>query len=93
MFTRPRDKHGFLATDYEILKHFFELYRATVDKCGIHEDYIYNMDEKGAAIRKIRSVRCILSKGVKRPLLPYDWNREWATVIECVSVTRKVLSF
>ncbi len=76
MFTRPRDKHRFLATDYEILEHFFELYRATVDKYGIREDDIYNMDEKGVAIRKIGSVRCIVSKGVERPLLPHDGNRE-----------------
>jgi hypothetical protein len=70
MFTRPRDKQRFLATDYEILKRFFKLYRATVDKYGIYKDDIYNIDEKGAVIRKIRSVRYIVSKGAKRPLLP-----------------------
>ncbi len=93
MFTRPRDKKRFLATDYEILKHFFELFRVTKEKYKIHDDDIYNMDEKGAAIGKIGSVRCIVSKHAKKPYIAQDGNREWATVIECVNVTGRVLSF
>ena len=39
------------------------------EKYKIYNDDIYNIDEKGAAIKKIRSVRYIISKYIKEPYI------------------------
>jgi hypothetical protein len=53
---------------------------------------IYNIDEKGAAIGVIGKQRYIVSKSEKRPKSTQDGNREWATLVEYISLKAKVLS-
>jgi hypothetical protein len=50
------------------------------------------MDEKGAAMGIIAKERCIVSKSEKTPTIVQDGNREWYMIIECISLTGKVLS-
>ena len=37
-------------------------------------------------------IRCIVSKSEKRPKSSHDGSREWATLVEAISLTGKVLS-
>jgi hypothetical protein len=50
------------------------------------------MEEKGAALGVTGKQRCIVSKSEKRPKSAQDGNREWATLVECISLKGKVLS-
>jgi len=50
------------------------------------------MDEKGVALGVGMKVRSIVSKRNKQPKSSHDGNREWATLIEAISLTGKVLS-
>jgi hypothetical protein len=50
------------------------------------------MDEKGAMMGVIGQQRCIISKSEKRPKSLQDGNREWVTLIECISLLGTVLS-
>jgi hypothetical protein len=63
-----------------------------VKEHDIQPEDTYNMDEKGAAMGAIGKQRCIVSKSEKRPKSTQDGNREWATLVECISLKAKVLS-
>ena len=92
MFTTPQDKNRFLSEDFDIISHFFDLYSETVTEHRIWPEDIYNMDEKGAMMGVIGQQRCIVSKAEKRPKHTQDGNREWVTLVECVSLVGAVLS-
>ena len=92
MFTTPQDRNRQLSEDYDIIAHWFDLYRETVEEHDIQPEDTYNMDEKGAAMGVIGKQRYIVSKSERRPKSTQDGNREWATLIECISLKGKVLS-
>jgi hypothetical protein len=92
MFTTPQDKNRYLSEDYGIISHFFDLYSETVTEHDIQPEDTYNMDEKGAMMGVIGQQRCIVSKSEKRPKYAQDGNREWVTLVECVSISGAVLS-
>ena len=76
MFTTPQDRNRQLSEDYDIIAHWFDLYRETVEEYNIRPEDIYNIDEKGAAMGVIGKQRCIVSKSEKRLKLTQDRNRE-----------------
>jgi hypothetical protein len=92
MFTTPQDKNRYFSEDYDIISHFFQLYDKTIKEYDIQPEDRYNMDEKGAMMGVIGQQRCIVSKAEKRPKYAQDGNREWVTLIECVSFLGAVLS-
>ena len=81
-----------MSEDYNVISHWFELYRKTVDSYDIQPEDTYNADEKGVAMGMTGKQRCIVSKSEKRPKSSQDGSREWATLFECVSLKGKVLS-
>ena len=91
-FTTPQDRNRQLSEDYDIIAHWFDLYQETVKEHDIQPEDTYNMDEKGVAMGVIGKQRCIVSKSEKRPKSTQDGSREWATLVECISLKAKVLS-
>ena len=92
VFIAPQDRNRQLSEDPDIIAHWFELYKDTIDEHNIEPEDIYNIDEKGAALEITGKERCIVSKSEKRPKTTQDGNREWCTVLECISLKGKVLS-
>jgi hypothetical protein len=92
VFTNPQDRNRQLSEDWEIMSYWFQLYKETLEEYVVKPDNIYNMDEKGVALGQGMKVRSIVSKSNKQPKSSHDGNREWATLIECISLTGKVLS-
>lgn len=55
-------------------------------KYGIHEEDIYNFDETGFQMGVITTAKVITgSEQGNRPVTIQLGNREWVTVIECIS--------
>ena len=92
VFISPQDRNRQLSEDPEIITHQFELYHNVVSEHNIQPKDTYNIDEKGTAIGIIIEERCIVSKSEKQPKSVQDGNREWCTVIECISLKAQVLS-
>jgi hypothetical protein len=92
VFVTGLDKERFLAQDREIFEHFFNLYRETKAKFSVHDDDIYNMDEKGCLICVIGKMRVILSRHeADSKYMTQCGNREWVSLIECISVLGRTL--
>ena len=92
VFTTPQDRNRQLSEDWDIISHWFQLYEETIKKYTIQPEDTYNMDEKGVALGQGLKTRCIVSKSEKRPKSSQDGSREWATLVEAISLTGKVLS-
>ena len=65
VFTTLQDRNRQLSEDWEIMSHWFQLYKETLEKYDIKPDNIYNMDEKGVALGQGMKVRSIVSKSNK----------------------------
>jgi hypothetical protein len=50
------------------------------------------MDEKGCMLGVIGKLRVIVSRAERKPYMTQCGNREWVSLIECVSVSGRVLS-
>jgi hypothetical protein len=74
------------ASDLEIFKYWFELYKFTVDKYGIAEPDRYNMDEKGFAMGIIGSKKIIVRRSDCNNYRIHPGSREWVSFIEAVSM-------
>jgi hypothetical protein len=85
-FVAGLDKERADAQDPEIFHHWFELYRTTVRKYNIKLRNCYNMDEKGVMMGYIGKVKVIISKQEKKIYMTQPGNREWVSLIECISV-------
>ena len=87
-FVSALDKERAEAQDQDIFRHWFELYKTTVEKYSIQPHNRYNMDEKGIMMGLIRKVRVIVSKYDKKIYMTQPGNREWISLIECISFDR-----
>ena len=65
VFINPRNRNRQLSKDPNIITHWFQLYKETVDEHNVQPEDTYNMDEKGAAMGLIAKERCIVSKSKK----------------------------
>jgi hypothetical protein len=74
------------------MSYWFQLYKETVKKFKVQPEDIYNMDEKGVALGPGMKPRSMVSKSNKRLKSSRDGSREWATLIEAISLTGKILS-
>ena len=68
----------------------FELYTTTLVKYGISDEDSYNMDEKGFAMGTADSSKVII-KGTTTPFNVHPGNRDWVSLIECISSRGAVL--
>jgi hypothetical protein len=63
-----------------------------VKEYNIDSNDIYNIDEKGILMGVIKKVKVLISKHEKKNYMIYDGSREWVTLIECISLSRKVIN-
>src|SRR6266480_1859128 len=85
-FVTGLDKERVEAQNRDIFCHWFELYKTTVEKYNIQPRNRYNMDEKGVMMGFIGKVRVIVSKHDKKIYMTQPGNREWVSLIECISL-------
>jgi hypothetical protein len=58
------------------MSYWFQLYKETLKEYVVKPDNIYNIDDKGVALRQGIKVRSIVSKSNKQPKSLYNGNRE-----------------
>jgi hypothetical protein len=72
--------------DPKVIKQWFETVREAIQEHGIHEDDIWNFDETGFAMGLCTTSKVITAvERSERPRRVIQGNREWVTIIECVS--------
>ena len=89
-YNRNLDQSRKDAGSPEILRDWFELYTTTLVKYGISDEDTYNMDEKGFAMGIADSSKVII-KGTTTPFNVHPGNRDWVSLIECISSRGTVL--
>jgi hypothetical protein len=73
------------AASLELIRTFLELVEATRLRLGIQLHDIYNMDETEIAIGVCNNTRVLTSTHKRKAYVKSSENREWITVVECVS--------
>jgi hypothetical protein len=91
-FVPPLDKERLVATDPEQIQRYFELFAKVKAEKKIHDDDVWNMDEKGVMMGVIAKVRVVVDRGIKHPYMTQPGGREWVSLIECVCSNGRVLS-
>jgi hypothetical protein len=72
--------------DPNIIKQWFTTVREAIQEHGIHDDDIWNFDETGFAMGLCSTSKVITAvERSERPRRVIQGNREWVTIIECVS--------
>ena len=89
-FKRNLDQSRKDASHPKILKEWFELYMTTRAKYGVADEDIYNMDEKGFAMGIADSSKVIVKRETT-PFIVHPGNRDWVSLIECISSRGTVL--
>ena len=88
----PLDKERAMAQNPEILSGWFNLYLQTKTTYEVDERDIYNMDEKGFMQGVIAKYKVMVSKyDKKKAYMTQCRNREWVSLIECVSMDGRSL--
>jgi hypothetical protein len=68
------------------IRDWFRLVRNTIARYGILDEDIYNFDETGFQMGVIATAKVITgAERSKKPVLIQPGNREWVTVIDCIS--------
>ena len=73
-FVTELNKQQAKAQNPDIFKHWFELYRTTVQKYNIKPQNCYNMNEKGILSGVIGKVKVIISKHKKKMYMTQPGN-------------------
>lgn len=72
--------------DPKVIRQWFETVCKAIQEHGIHEDDIWNFDETGFAMGLCTTSKVITAvERSERPRRVIQGNREWVTIIECVS--------
>lgn len=90
-WSRALDQSRKDASDLETIQHWFEIYTATCEKYGIAMSDRWNMDEKGFALGVIDSKKIVVRANDYKRFRIQPGNREWTSLIECVSVDGRKL--
>jgi hypothetical protein len=91
-FVSPLDKSRALAGDEEQIRHYFALFKKTKEEYNIHDDDVYNMDEKGVMMGVLAKLHIVVSRSQKKPFITQPGSREWVSMIECICRDGRVLS-
>ena len=84
-YTRKYDYQRAKCEDPTIIRDWFRLIRNTIEKYGILEEDIFNFDETGFQMGVISTAKVITGANRGKPVSVQPGNREWVTVIECIS--------
>lgn len=88
----PRSMDRIVAQDRATFVRWFHLFIEQKEKHQVHDDDVYNMDEKGVALGVAGKQRVIIPKTEKNPHTSGgSGNREWATATETCSLTGRIL--
>jgi hypothetical protein len=68
-----------------IIRDWFRLIQNTIAKYGILDEDIYNFDETGFQMGVISTAKVITGAKRSKPVSVQPGNREWVTVIDCIS--------
>jgi hypothetical protein len=85
-YTRKYDYQRAKCEDPTIIRDWFRLVRNTIEKYGILEEDIYNFDETGFQMGVISTAKVITGANKGKPVSVQPGNREWVTVIDCISL-------
>jgi len=75
----------------EAIREFLQLYEQLRVELGIHNEDTWNMDETGKALGVCANTRVLAGSQKKKAYYQSPENREWASIIECISATGKKL--
>ena len=75
------------ARDPDNLQAWFSLFTATTFEYGIPQCDWYNMDEKGFMKGISDNVKVIISRNDKEAFTIQHGNRDWVSIVECISTT------
>jgi len=75
------------AAGSEAIQAFLELFERTVKRLDIQADDIWNMDETGIALGVCTNTRVLARAGKKKAYIKEPGNREWVSIIECISAS------
>ena len=75
----------------EQIRAFLELFERTRRRLNIRTEDTWNMDETGTALGVCTNTRVLASSQKKKAYVRSPENREWVSVIECVSATGRKL--
>jgi len=84
-YTRKYDYQRAKCEDPTIIRDWFRLVRNTIEKYGILEEDIYNFDETGFQMGVTPTAKVITGANKGKPVSVQPGNREWVTVIDCIS--------
>lgn len=87
----PLDKERASAENHDTLAGWFELFSRFKEEYAVKEEDIYNMDERGFMQGVIAKTRVMISKHEKKAHMTQCGNREWVSLIECVSMSGRLL--
>ena len=90
-FSQPLDKERAATHDPEKLLRWFQLFETTIQKYDIQQEDTYNMDEKGFALGVAGRAKVICSRDDLQVYVTQDGNREWTSLIECISGDGRLL--
>ena len=81
-----------VAQDVESYKDWFDTYLKICEQYQIKPNNTWNMDEQGYAMGLIGKSRVVtVAKSMYKAVIKQDGNREWTSLIECVSATGEKL--
>jgi DDE superfamily endonuclease len=78
-------------TQPEVLKPWFDTFKALVDTYQVDSANIWNMDESGLGLGRCTNQRVVGSSKSGRTYVKSPETREWVTIIEVVSATGRAL--
>src|SRR5450432_3355951 len=85
------DRNRFTAQDPIIISEWFKLYKDTIEEYNIQSNDIYNIDEKGFMVGMLQKTKVIISKYEMAKYMIEPGNREWVSLIECISLDSQLL--
>ncbi len=88
-FIPTLDKERAAAENADALQQWFNLYKRIREDYDIEDDDVYNMDEKGF-MQGVLSKMKVISRHEKKQYMTQCGNREWVSVIECVSLNGRL---
>ena len=90
-FIPPLDKERAAAQDCQIFQDWFALYLSVKTKYSVDDSDVWNMDEKGFMQGVIGKEKVVINKYKQKAYMTQPGNREWVSLIECVSLDGRKL--
>lgn len=90
-WSRRLERDRFNNCTIENFSRWFNMVKENIEKYDIQTSDIYNMDEKGFQMGHINRERVICSKYNKDVRVKEPTNREWVSILECISADGQLL--